>query len=166
MVKEIKTNSVEEWAAWLDQQPKKTIPNKDQLLALMAMSLNEDAVETDPDALALVAPRQYNLASMFYNRVNTCHTYKVSIAVAVFIGELADRPGVVTIFANYLQYKAFKLGKKTIKMEDIKELIWPDGVFSTETLTEAWDRQKYFGGMGSDNMLDYGTAQESITIKD
>lgn len=166
MVKEIKPNSVEEWAKWLDGQPKKTMPTKNQVLALMAMSLNEDAVETDPDALALVAPRQYNLASMFYNRVNTCHTYKVSVAVAIFIGELADRPGVVTIFANYLQYKAFKLGKKTIKMNDIQESIWPDGVFSTETLTEAWDRQKYFGGNGSDNMLDYGTAQESITIKD
>lgn len=164
MVKEIKPNSVEEWAEWLDAQPKTTIPNRNQCLALMAMSLNEEAVEKDPDALALVAPRQYNLASMFYNLVNACHTYKVSVAVAIFIGELADRPGVVTIFANYLQYKAFELDKKTIKMEDIRNSIWPNGVFSTETLTEAWDRQKYFGGNGSDNMLDYGKAQESIRI--
>ena len=78
---------------------------------------------------------------------------------------MSDRPGVAVIYANYIQYKAFKKGIKKVGIQDIA-MMMPFGVFSKDTLTQAWDLQKYPGDHpGSDNMLDYRTAQETIEIK-
>lgn len=118
----------------------------------VAMTMKEDRIETDSKALKLVAPKQPNFASMLYNRVKLCHTYTISVAAAIFMSTLIKRPGEATIYANYLQYKAFKMGKKKISMREIA-LIWPFGCFSEETLYQAWDKQKMAGCYGS-NMLD------------
>ncbi len=156
-------DGIEKWAEWLDSMPKRTPLTEEQCRVFMAMTLMEDYIETDAEALRMVEPKQMNYASMFYNRVKSCHTYKVSVAVALFISSLVDRPGLVTIYANYLQYKAFKFGKKKLGMQDMA-LIMPFGVFSKETLLQAWDKQKWYGSIGSDNLLDYHEAQKSIEL--
>lgn len=157
-------NGVEKWAEWLDAQPKHTRLNNMQMNLFISMTMREKEIETDTDALKLIAPKRPNYASMFYNRVKLCHTYNISIAVALFMSELIHRPGEATIYANYLQYKAFKMGKKEITMREIAN-IWPFGFFSEATLEESWDKQKHPGCFAS-NMLDEGHAQESIMIKD
>lgn len=162
--KAIAPDDVEKWAEWLDRQPKTTGLTNQQLHILMVCAADENRMENDEEAKRLVAPCQYNLASMFYNRVIVCHTYKVSVAVAIFISEIADRPGMITIYANYLQYKAWKSGKMMLRMKDIGE-IFSNGVFSKETLEQAWEKQKRYGMSGSDNMLDYCEAQKSIELK-
>lgn len=157
-------DGVEKWAEWLDAQPKNTRLNNEQMDIFIAMTMKEKDVETDSDALRLVAPKQQNYASMFFNRVKACHTYTVSVAVAIFMSTLIKRPGEAVIYSNYLQYKAFKMGKKKITMYDVG-CIWSFGFFSQETLHQAWDRQKYPGCYAS-NMLDSYEAQQSIEIAD
>ena len=157
-------NGTEKWAEWLDSQSKNTRLNNEQMKMFMAMTMNEEKVETDSDALNLVAPKQPNFASMLYNRIKSCHTYSISVAAAVFMSTLIKRPGESTIYANFLQYKSFKMGKKRITMREIA-LIWPFGFFSEETLHQAWDKQKMAGCYAS-NMLDSYEAQKSIEISD
>lgn len=155
-------DSIEKWAEWLDSQPKHTPMTDSQSKVFISATLSEDKIETDANAMQMVAPKQQNYASMFYNRVKCCHSYEVTIAVALFISTLIDRPGVSTIYANYLQYKAFKMGKKKLTMNDIA-FIWPFGLFSSETLELAWDKQKCADCFAS-NLLDNGYAQKSIEI--
>ena len=131
-------NGTEKWADWLDSQPKDTPLTNEQMDMFMAMTINEAKVETD--------------------------SYTISVAAAIFMSTLIERPGEATIYANYLQYKAFKMGKKRISMREVA-LIWPFGFFSEETLHQAWDRQKRAGCYAS-NMLDSYEAQKSIEIPD
>lgn len=155
-------DGVEKWAEWLDSQPKNTRLNNEQMNIFIAMSMKEEDVEKDSKALNIVASKQQNYASMFFNRVKSCHTYTISVAVAIFMSTLINRPGEAVIYSNYLQYKAYKMGKKKMTMRDIA-FIWPYGVFSQETLHQAWDRQKYAGCYAS-NLLDYYEAQKTIEI--
>lgn len=122
-------DGVEKWAEWLDAQPKRTPLNGKQMEMFMAMTMHEDEVEKDADALKLVAPKQPNYASMLFNRIKLCHSYTISVAAALFMSELIHRPGEATIYANYLQYKAFKMGKKRITMREITN-IWGWGGYS------------------------------------
>lgn len=106
-----------------------------------------------------------SLERMFYNRVKFCHTYTITFAVAFAIASIARTPGEITMYANYLQYKAKKMGKGLLRMNDIGMHILPCGIFSRETMREAWDRQKCSHELGSDNMLDHYQAQGTIEIK-
>ena len=157
-------DGIEKWAEWLDSQPKNTPLTNEQMDMFMAMTLNEAKVETDSDALKLIEPRRQNFASMLYNRIKNCHTYTISVAAAAFLSTLTKRPGEVVIYTTFLQYKAFKMGKKRMTMREIA-LIWPFGFFSEETLHQAWDKQKMAACYGS-NMLDSYEAQKSIEIPD
>lgn len=112
-------DGIEKWAEWLDSQPKNTPLTNEQMDMFMAMTLNEAKVETDSDALKLIEPRRQNLASMLYNRIKNCHTYTISVAAAAFLSTLTKRPGEVVIYTNFLQYKAFKMGKKRMTMREI-----------------------------------------------
>lgn len=165
MIDAIHPDGVEKWAEWLDSQPKKTPMTEEQSRIFIACCMNEDAIETDPKAISIVKSRSFTPESVFYNRVQSYHSYTISIAAAMFMATLIDKPGVSTIYANYIQYKAFKAGIKKVGLQDIA-LMMPFGVFSKDTLTQAWDRQKYRGDHpGSDNMLDYRAAQETIEIE-
>lgn len=155
-------DGIEKWAEWLDSQPKNTRLTKEQMNMFMAMTMNEAKVETDSEARSLIEPKRQNFASMLYNRIENCHTYTISVAAAVFLSTLINKPGEAVIYTNYLQYKAFKMGKKRITMREVA-LIWPYGYFSEETLHQAWDRQKMAGCYAS-NMLDSYEAQKSIEI--
>lgn len=154
-------DGVEKWAEWLDSQPKATPLTALQTNAFIAMSLKEESVNSDPEALSILEKGKLNGASIFYNRVKDLHTYKISFALALFMGCFIDRPGIAVIYSNYLQYKAYMMGKKKLGMKEIS-LIFQFGFFSEETLGEAWDRQKL---PDFSNMLDCVDAQKSIEIK-
>lgn len=165
MIDAIHPDGVEKWAEWLDSQPKNTPMTQEQSKIFIACCMNEDKIENDPKANSIVKERSFTSASVFYNRVQSCHSYTISVAAAMFISTLIDNPGVSTIYANYIQYKAFKNGLKKVGIQDIA-MMMPFGVFSKATLTQAWDLQKYRGDHpGSDNMLDYYEAQKSIAIQ-
>lgn len=165
MITEIKPDMVEKWAEWLDNQPKNTELDDNQMRTFLTVSLHESELERNEIIRKELIDGEPCMEKMFYNRVKSCHTYTVTNAVALAIGVIAHNPGEVTMYANYLQYKAKKMNKGLIRMEDLGMHIIPYGVFSRDTLREAWDRQKCSRELGSDNMLDHYKAQESIEIK-
>lgn len=157
-------DGVEKWAEWLDAQPKQTELNMDQIKAFFAISKSgEESFNSDPACWDLLTPGRGNGASFLYNRIEKFHTYKISAALAVAMGMMIDKPGEGVIYANYFQYKAYKMGKKELKFSDLVN-IFPFGFFSDDTLRQAWDLQKYVIP-GFPNMLDCIEAQKSIEIK-
>lgn len=165
MITEIKPNGVEEWAEWLDNQPKDTELTKEQRHMFMTCARHESEFERIEEAREELTSDEPSLEGMFYKRVQKCHTYTITMAVAVAIGIIVHNPAEVTMYANYIQYKAKKMNKGLIRMEDLGMHILPNGIFSRETLREAWDRQKCSHDLGSDNLLDHYKAQETIEIK-
>jgi hypothetical protein len=106
-------------------------------------------------------------ACVFYNRVKKCHTYTVSGPLASFVGFISKSFGEAVIYANYLQYKAFKQGRRYVDLKFFLTKCFPDGLPTDEVLKKMWDAQKveFFEYGNSDNMLDYVDGQESISFK-
>lgn len=167
---EIKENSIELWAIEAEKLFKHDAqPMSDELSkAFVSCFINEKEMENDTNLRSDLEAKKLGYCSVFHNRVKYCHTYKVTLAVSVFMGFAANSFGEVTIYANYLQYQAHKCGKKDIDIDFISTRVFPLGFPSKETLQKVWDMQKVerkdYGD--SDNLLDYQKCQESISFKD
>lgn len=165
MITKITPDLVEKWAEWLDRQPKSTELTEDQMKTFVLVTMHEREIEANDELKSMILNGGPSMERLFYNRVKACHTYTITFAVAIAMASITRTPGEVTMYANYLQYKAKKMGKGLLRMQDIGMHILPYGVFSRETMREAWDRQKYSHDLGSDNILDHNEAQETIKIK-
>lgn len=106
-------------------------------------------------------------ACVFYNRVKACHTYTVSGPLASFVGFISKTFGEAVMYANYLQYKAFKKNRRQLDLNFFLKECFPDGFPTDEVLKKMWDAQKveFFEYGSSDNMLDYVEGQKSISFK-
>ena len=165
MITKITPDLVEKWAGWLDRQPKSTELTEDQMKTFVLVTMHEREIEANDELKSMILNGGPSMERLFYNRVKACHTYTITFAVAIAMASITHTPGEVTMYANYLQYKAKKMGKGLLRMQDIGMHILSYGVFSRETMREAWDRQKCSHDLGSDNILDHNEAQETIKIK-
>lgn len=165
MITKITPDLVEKWAEWLDRQPKSTELTEDQMKTFVLATMHEREIEANDELKSMILNGGPSMERLFYNRVKACHTYTITFAVAIAMASITRTPGEVTMYANYLQYKAKKMEKGLLRMQDIGMHILPYGVFSRETMREAWDRQKCSHDLGSDNILDHNEAQETIKIK-
>lgn len=166
----IQPDSIEKWAkqteiefGQLNQKPL----TKEQTEIFFKCYMNEQAMEDDEDLKTQLEKNKAGYASVFYNRVRCCHTYEVSNAVCLFMSFVIQNFGDSTIYANYLQYYAFKHNVKKVDMNFISTKVFPYGFPNKVTLQKVWDDQKVErnGQFTSDNLLDYAECQESITIK-
>jgi hypothetical protein len=89
---------------------------------------------------------------------------KTDNGVKILITYSCKSPGEIVMYTYYLAYKMKKLGIEFLDMETMCLKIFPKGFFSSETLEKYWDNQKVNtrGNRGSDNLLDYRKAAESI----
>ena len=73
-------------------------------------------------------------------------------------------PGECVMYANYIAYKMKSNDIDHLTIEDLCSNVFPFGFFTDETLEKFWDIQKVNteGNHGSDNLLDYRKAAESI----
>ncbi|MCX4278966.1 hypothetical protein [Muribaculum sp.] len=165
MITKITPDLVEKWAEWLDHQPKTTALTEEQMLTFVLATMHESKIEANEELKNDILNGGPSMERLFYNRVKACHTYTITFAVALAMASITRTPGEVTMYANYLQYKAKKMGKGLLRMQDIGMHILPYGVFSRDTMREAWDRQKCSHNLGSDNILDHNEAQGTIEIK-
>lgn len=164
MITKITPDLVEKWAEWLDHQPKSTELNDNQMKTFLLATMHESEIEDNDQLKNEILNGGPSMERLFYNRVKACHTYTITFAVALAMASITRTPGEVTMYANYLQYKAKKMGKGLLRMQDIGMHILPYGIFSRETMCEAWDRQKCSHDLGSDNILDHEEAQGTIKI--
>ena len=107
-------------------------------------------------------------ACALYKRVKKMHTYTISGPLASFVGFISKSFGEAAMYANYIQYKAFKHDREYVDLDFFFTECFPDGFPTDEVLTRMWDAQKVdFCEYGlTDNMLDYVEGQESISFKD
>jgi hypothetical protein len=86
----------------------------------------------------------------------------------LFLAMIAESPGKAVMYLWYIQYIFHKKGLSNIDLECFGTEILPMGYPTNERLSEIWDGQKvnrprdYYG---SDNLLDYMSAGESIMFK-
>ena len=92
---------------------------------------------------------------------------KTDNGVKILITYSCKSPGEIVMYTYYLAYKMKKLGIEFLDMGTMCLKIFPKGFFSSETLEKYWDNQKVNtrGNRGSDNLLDYQKASESLLMK-
>lgn len=84
-----------------------------------------------------------------------------------FLAVLCKSPGNVVLYLWYLQYWCKKNNVKEVDLEMFGEKIFPMGFPSDKTLLRIWDGQKVKRKetMASDNLVDYGTAGQSLMFE-
>ena len=171
-MKKLAPNSIELWAINAEKEfALSKRPMSEEETAVLAMVspieksltnrfLLEDALESN----RVPIPR----ACVFYNRVRTKHTYTVSGPLASFVGFVSKNFGEAVMYANYLQYKAFKQGKRHLDLNFFLTECFPDGFPTDEVLKKMWEAQKveFFEYGITDSMLDCVDGQESISFRD
>lgn len=95
-------------------------------------------------------------------RLEVCHKYTLDNRSKIFIFVLTDGTiGQMVMYITYLQYVAKKRNWRSISIEQLAD-IFPMGFPSKEDLSKLWDSQKVENVGGSDNLLDYERAIQSI----
>ncbi len=99
-------------------------------------------------------------------RVEHCFTYTIDFKTNFFLNYLVEsNPGMLVMYATYLQYKCKKIEIVNLTFDIFCEKIFPMGFPSKKDLSQLWDQQKInrYGAGGSDNLVDYySTAGISI----
>ena len=105
------------------------------------------------------------LIAILEDRLGTMNR-ELDQGAALFIGLSCETPGDSVMYAYYLAHKMKQKGiGKILELEKLCIDIFPNGLFEKESLNEIWDKQKVSGGegfSGSDNLLDYRKASESL----
>jgi hypothetical protein len=157
-------NSIEEFFCNPFSKLPVTPMNKEQtslFIQLIAADKSEKAFEPinedDMDAPFTLRLLEKRLKSSF--------TFSMTFPLKIMVASIANSAGSVLMYLTYLQYKAKQLNKPTLDTSDLAN-IFPMG-FPTD-LQDIWDSQKVKGAennpYGSDNLLDYRSASESIQI--
>lgn len=105
------------------------------------------------------------LIAILEDRLGTMNR-ELDKGAALFIGLSCETPGDSVMYAYYLAHKMKQKGiGKILELEKLCMDIFPNGLFEKESLDEIWDKQKVSRGegfSGSDNLLDYRKASESL----
>ena len=156
-------NSIEEFFCKpLDENGKRDPLNEImmKLLIYLATSKSEDV-----DILYGKAKTEWTPLTILEDRLESLNC-KVDKGPLVVISMACKTPGECVMYANYIAYKTKEIGSTSLDMNDFCTHVFPTGFFSEETLREYWDKQKVnSGGSGSDNLLDYLSAADSLITK-
>ena len=162
-------NAIEEWAKLVKLAPFiQMSPNvaEDFIFAKM----HENKLDETEQVIKDLENGDLGFASVLWKRIKYCHTYKVSAAVCLFLGEhVASNFGICTMLANYLQYIAHENGIQKITMDSLGFKAFPHGFPDSDAWQKLWDAQKVSREFwekenysGPDNMLDRAEFMKSI----
>lgn len=124
-----------------------------------------------PEDLVIPEEKQPFLMKIIKSRIWACFTFEIKEErLILFLSVVAENPGTAIMYLWYLQYWACKNNKRIITFDDICMTIFPKGFPTEKSMQEIWDGQKIQrkrdDSMGSDNLVDYSSAGESILFKD
>lgn len=161
--KELSKNDVENWAKEVEKFPKRKL-TEEEVDGFLKFSMNEDRINEDKEIIRLLDEKEGGMASVIWLRIKHCHTYSITPALAVYLGEIISNFGISTMMCNYLQYMAYKHKQKVIDFKTFGMKIFPMGFISDIDWQKAWQMQKIISDNngGSDNMLDYSGCYDSI----
>lgn len=156
-------NSIEEFFCKpLDENGKKSPLNEIMMKLLIYLATSKSEAV---DILYGKAKSEWHLLSILEDRLASlnCTVDKGPLVVTSMV---CKTPGECVMYANYIAYKNKSIGSSSLNMDDFCTRVFPTGFFSEDTLSEYWDKQKVnSGGSGSDNLLDYLSAAESLMTK-
>lgn len=115
------------------------------------------------DELYGKAKSEWALLSILEDRLGSLNC-AVDKGPLVVMSMACKTPGECVMYANYIAYKAKKLEVSRVTINDFCMDIFPTGFFTDDTLSDHWDKQKVKSN-GSDNLLDYLSAAESLIMK-
>ena len=153
-------HAIEDWAKLVDSIKKEEMTTDEMRLFITCYTREED-MNKDPELMKLLKSKD-NYASVLWNRIKACHTYEVSPALCLYLGNVISNFCVSTMIANYLQFVAHKNGLKKIFISDFGMKAFPNGLPSEENWRKLWDMQKADDG---GNILDDAACGESIRIE-
>ena len=160
--KELTIYDVENWAKEVEKFSPRQL-TEEEAKAFLMCSMSEKKLGDDKELIQLLDEKKGGMASVIWLRIKHCHTYSITPALAVYLGEIVTNFGISTMMCNYLQYMAHKHKLKVISCKEWGLKIFSQGYFSDEDWWKAWDLQKINAeGEGSDNMLDYSGCYNSI----
>lgn len=160
--KDLTIYDVENWAKEVEKFSPRQLTEEEAKVFLMC-SMSEKKLGDDKELIQLLDEKKGGMASVIWLRIKYCHTYSITPALAVYLGEIVTNFGISTMMCNYLQYMANKHKLKVISCKDWGLKIFPHGYFHDEDWQKAWELQKINAeGEGSDNMLDYSGCYNSI----
>ncbi len=154
-------NSVEDlFCKPLDENGETEKASDNQMkMILFGMTATQQQIDEAYDGFR----KEYNLLLILEDRLKKigCSLDK---AARLLVAISCKSPGEVVMYSSYLSYKMKKMGLDSLSLEKICTDIFPLGFFTEKTLREHWDIQKVNtnGNPGSDNLLDYLKAYESI----
>lgn len=108
------------------------------------------------------------LLKVIETRIKHSFTFTIlDIRLSFFLCVLSQTPGTAIMYLTYLQYWAKNHQLKVITFDDFCKDIFPMGFPSDEDLHQLWIsiKVKRENG-GSDNLLDYQSAMESIQFSE
>ena len=160
--KDLTIHDVENWAKEVEKLPTREL-TEDEAEKFLMSSMAEKRVGDDKELIQLLDEKKGGMASVVWLRIKYCHTYSITPALAVYLGEIITNFGISTMMCNYLQYMAHKHKLKVITCKDWGLKIFPMGFISDTDWQKAWDMQKIINdNEGSDNMLDNSFCMQSI----
>jgi hypothetical protein len=104
------------------------------------------------------------LMQVMDKRIDACFTYKMDDTVILFIANQSQVVGTAIMYLWYFQYLSKKHGIDRFTMEHFGNF-FGDGFPKNEDLHKLWLNQKIIrdtNNFGSDNLLDYASAGQSI----
>lgn len=162
--KDLTIYDVENWAKEVEKFSTRQLTEKEAETFLMC-AMSEKRVD-NKDLIQLLDEKKGGMASVIWLRIKHCHTYSITPALAVYLGEIITNFGISTMICNYLQYMAYKHELQVITCKDWGMKIFPMGYISDSDWEKAWNLQKIIPENGeSDNMLDYSGCYDSLTSR-
>lgn len=159
-IKEIKDNSVEDWAVKFSKF-KPTQLSEEAAQVWVICTMKEDQFESDPEVEKLLnSPNE--IQNAIYE-MQKSYPYTISKASILALSYIVKSFGEIRMILSYLWYKLHEWKLNHINMEFITTKVFPWGVPSKDFMEKMWDAQKYNGS--PDNMLDYSKAYNSIKLK-
>jgi hypothetical protein len=139
----------------------KTIPLSEEQMKMLLSLLVMD--EEESQKLYDELTKEFFMIKIFEDRLKATGR-ELNKAGLAFVSLCCTTPGEAVMYAYYIasQMKRKELGQK-IDLQTLCMEIFPFGIFSRESLEKAWDGQKIERESGSDNLLDYAKASESLT---
>jgi hypothetical protein len=154
-------NSVEEiFCKPLDEKGKR-VPLSEHLMKLLIHTATSKPDEID--SLYKKVKDDWALLSILEDRLRSLNC-QVEKAPLIVTSMTCKTPGECVMYANYLAYASKKLGLTSMTLTDLCTDVFPFGFFDEETLRTHWDIQKVHSN-GTDNLLDYLSAAESLIVK-
>jgi hypothetical protein len=128
-------------------------------LIFFSVTSNQEDIDEMYDGIK----KDHMLLSILEDRLKKigCNLDKASI---ILLSTACKTPGEAVMYSSYIGYKMKELAIDFLDIEKLCSEIFPNGFFTEKTLHDHWDLQKVKteSSGGSDNLLDYLKAYESI----